>query len=202
VISLSTRLPDNKELLSMRTTILTLLLLAFVAAGCGKKNEKADGAAPAAAQAKNVSSVVSVEPREGRAPNFTWKDASGQTVSFDTFKGSVTLVNFWATWCVPCKKEIPDLIAISNELAAKNVKIIGISTDRGLSVTEDVAAFVTEKGIPYQILISTDDLESAFGNIRMIPASFIVDADGKIVKELVGLHSKEAFVAAITAAIR
>jgi thiol-disulfide isomerase/thioredoxin len=184
----------------MRTTILSVLLLCLIAAGCGKKDDTADGAA-SVATAKNVAEVLSVEPREGRAPNFSWKDDSGKTVSFDSFKGSVTLVNFWATWCVPCKQEIPDLIAISNELASKNVKVIGISTDRGLSVTKDVNAFVTQKGIPYQILISTDDLESAFGNIRMIPASFIVDADGKIVKELVGLHSKEAFVAAITSAI-
>lgn len=183
----------------MRTTMLFFFFLALFTAGCAKK-EGAD--AGASATAPNVAEVASVEQRAGRAPNFTWKDASGQTVSFDSFKGNVTLVNFWATWCVPCKKEIPVLVAISNELAARNIKVIGISTDRGLSVTEDVSAFVKEKGIPYQILISNDDLESAFGNIRMIPASFIVDANGTIVKELVGLHTKEAFIEAINAAVR
>jgi thiol-disulfide isomerase/thioredoxin len=184
----------------MRTTVISLILLALAAAGCGKKEEQAGSAGTATAQ--NVAEVLTVEQRDGRAPNFTWKDASGQTVSFDAFRGSVTLVNFWATWCVPCKQEIPDLVAISNELAAKNIKVIGISTDRGMSVTEDVSAFVKEKGIPYQILISNDDLESAFGNIRMIPASLIVDANGTIVKELVGLHSKEAFVQALMAAVK
>jgi thiol-disulfide isomerase/thioredoxin len=182
--------------------IMTFLLLVstlLLAAGCSKKE---GDASKNSAIAANVAEVATVEQRAGRAPNFTWKDASGKTVSFDEFKGSVTLVNFWATWCVPCKQEIPDLIAISNELASKNIKIIGISTDRGLSVTDDVSSFVKEKGIPYQILISNDDLESSFGNIRMIPASFIIDANGMIVKELVGLHSKAAFVEAITAAVK
>lgn len=183
----------------MRTTILCLLALALLAAGCGKKEEQSNTGAPASSP-KNVAQIVTAEKRDGRIPNFTWKDADGKTVSFDSFKGKATLVNFWATWCSPCKKEIPDLIAISKELAGQDIKVIGISTDRGMSVAEDVGKFVEEKGIPYMILISTDELEEAFGNIRMIPASFVVDANGTIVKELVGLQSKEAFVSALTAA--
>ncbi len=196
---------QQKALIIMRTTILSTLLLSLLLAllvtGCGKKEEQSNaGAAGSAPAVKNVAPVLTVERRDGRVPNFTWKDADGKDVSFDSFKGKATLINFWATWCVPCKKEIPDLIAISNELAAKDIKVIGISTDRGLSVSEDVGKFVQEKGIPYMILLSSDELEEAFGNIRMIPASYIVDADGKVVKELVGIQSKEAFIAAALAA--
>ena len=181
----------------MRTTLSTLALLLLFVIGCSRKEEQQPSAAAA-----NVAELTGVEQREGRAPNFTWTDPSGQSVSFDSFKGSVTLVNFWATWCVPCTKELPDLVAISRELSGKNVKVIGISTDRGLNVTAEVSDFVKEHGIPYQILISNDDLESAFGNIRAIPASFLVDETGMIVKTMVGLHSKEAFVQAITSALK
>lgn len=186
----------------MRTALTSILLLAvLLTTGCSKKEAENAPASKGTTGAANVAEVAGVEVREGRVPNFTWKDASGQTVSFDSYRGKVTLVNFWATWCAPCKKELPDLIAISKEMADKGVKIIGISTDRGLSVMSDVSTFVTEAGIPYQIIIASDDLESAFGNIRMIPATFLVDANGTIVKSMVGMHSKEAFVQAINASL-
>lgn len=187
----------------MRTfSALLLILSTLLAAGCSKKAGQGGSSARSAAIADNVAEIASVRARAGSLPEFTWKDASGKSVSIDAFKGQVLLVNFWATWCVPCKKEIPDLIAISNEMAAKNVKIIGISTDRGLSVAEDVSAFVQEKGIPYQILISNDDVESAFGNVRMMPTTYIVNASGAIVKELVGIQTKASLVDAITAATK
>jgi thiol-disulfide isomerase/thioredoxin len=187
----------------MRTTAAFIFILAaLLSAGCSKKEEQGGASNATAAYKGTVSELAGVQTRPGSVPNFSWKNSAGKTVSIDAFKGRVTLVNFWATWCVPCKKEIPDLIAISNELAARNVTVIGISTDRGSSVLDDVGAFVTEKGIPYQILISNDDLESAFGNIRAIPTTFVVDANGTIVKEMVGFQTKESFTAAITAAMK
>ncbi len=186
----------------MRTTAVLIIAFALLSlAGCSKKEGQA-GSARSAGVADNVAEITSVQARPGHVPEFTWKDASGTSVSIDAFRGHVTLVNFWATWCGPCKKELPDLIAISKELAAKNVTVIGISTDRGMSVVDDVSAFVKEKGIPYQILISNDDLESAFGNVRLMPTSFVVDANGAIAKELVGIQTKQSFVDAITAAMK
>ena len=187
----------------MRTTAAFIIILATLfSAGCSKKEESGAASAKTVAYKGTVSEIASVQTRSGSVPNFSWKDSAGKTVSIDALRGGVTLVNFWATWCVPCKKEIPDLIAISNELAARNVRVIGISTDRGSSVMDDVSTFVTEKGIPYQVLISNDDIESAFGNIRAIPTSFVVDANGTIVKEMVGFQTKESFIAAITAAMK
>ena len=187
----------------MRTTVAFIVVLAtLLTSGCSKTETGGGASSKNDKIASNVAELVSVQKRPGSVPEFTWKDSSGKTVSIDAFKGQVTVVNFWATWCAPCKKELPDLIAISNELAAKNVKIIGISTDRGLSVTEEVSAFVKEKGIPYQILISNDDLESAFGNVRLMPTSFVVNASGAIVKELVGIQTKESFIEAINAAMK
>ena len=187
----------------MSTTRLAFLLLPVVFLfGCAKKEEQsAPGAAPSSI-APNVGEIASVQTRPGLAPDFSWKDPSGKTVTFDSYKGKVTLINFWATWCLPCKKELPDLIALSSELSSKNFRIIGVSTDVGLSVTEDVSAFVKEKGIPYQIVIGNDDLQSAFGNVRMLPTSFLIDADGKIIKSFIGFQTKDSFLQPITAALQ
>jgi thiol-disulfide isomerase/thioredoxin len=149
-----------------------------------------------------VADLVSVEKRSDKAPNFSWKDSTGKLTDFEAFHGKVTFINFWATWCGPCKKELPDLVTLSREMADRNVRFIGISTDRGANIIEDVRSFVREQGIPYQIVISNDDLEDAFGNPRAIPTSFLVDADGKIVRTIVGMQSKQALSEAITAVLK
>src|SRR5438445_9990081 len=82
------------------------------------------------------------------APEFTLKDVNGNTVKLSDFRGKVVVLNFWATWCAPCKRELPDLVALSREMADRNVKFIGVSTDRGPNIIEDVRAFVNEHGIP------------------------------------------------------
>jgi peroxiredoxin len=179
---------------------LLLVIAAVAFASCAKKE-----ASPPQNQVSGtslVSELTSVSVRPDRAPNFSWKDQSGTTIDFDTYRGKATLVNFWATWCVPCKRELPDLVALSKELSGKNVKILGISTDRGSGVVEEVSTFVREQGIPYQNVIANEEIEEAFGNIRMIPTTFLIDGDGKIVQTFVGARSKEFFTQAITAVLK
>ena len=164
--------------------------------GCAKKQ---DG--PAAGGDKKflpVGEVTSVTARGDRAPNFSWKDSTGKSVDFDAYRGKVTLVNFWATWCVPCKRELPDLVALSRDLSGKNVRILGIATDRGDAVAE-VATFVQEHGIPYQNIVSNEELEEAFGNVGAIPTSFLIGPDGKIAQRYVGPRTREFFAQAIEA---
>jgi thiol-disulfide isomerase/thioredoxin len=187
----------------MRTTVIVLILLtALLTGGCSKKETDAGTPGGGVAFKGNVSEAASVQARPGLVPAFSWRDSTGKAMSIDAFKGHVTLVNFWATWCAPCKKELPDLVALSGELAAKNVTIVGVATDRGMSIMDDVTTFVRDRGIPYQIVLSTDDLESAFGNVRLLPTSFVVNANGTIVKELVGIQTKDSFMQAITAAMQ
>ena len=118
-------------------------------------------------------------------------------MNFDAYHGKVTLVNFWATWCGPCKTELPALVALNKEYADRGVRIIGVSADRGANIAADVQAFVRENGLPYQIVISNDDLEEAFGNIRALPTTFIVNDQGTIVKTIVGGRDKAFFAQAI-----
>jgi len=175
---------------------LIFMISLLLTTGCSKK--QGDQKKAPVEVTSNVSEVTSVSKRPDLVPNFAWKDSAGKTIDLDSYRGKVVLINFWATWCGPCKRELPDLIAISNELAGRNVSVIGISTDRGTNVIDDVKSFVKEKGIPYQVVISSEDLEEAFGNIRVIPTTFLVDASGKIAQTIVGARSKQAFTEAIT----
>lgn len=183
----------------LRVLIFTIVFSSLL--GCSKK-ERVQSEAPGriGQTSDNVAGVFAVERRSESASNFSWKDSSGRLVSLDDLRGKVVLLNFWATWCGPCKRELPDLVALSREFADKQVVIIGISTDRGSNIIEDVRSYVHEQGIPYQIVIANDDLEEAYGNIRALPVSFIVNAEGKIVKNFVGIRTKEFFSQAIAEA--
>lgn len=189
---------------------LSLFIVAFMfASGCSKNPERQSSAQSTAAQhpsqsgvsAANVSKVISVEKKEGRkAADFSWTDESGNKVTFAEFsKDNVVLINFWATWCGPCKRELPDLIALHNEYKGRNVKIIGISVDRDADVLGLVRNFAAEANLTYPIVIDNGELEKAFGGIRGIPTSFFVNKNGEIVKKMIGLQSRETFQAALMA---
>ncbi len=172
--------------------ILSIVVFAFVLSfGCAKKDKETSVQVTGSSTPQNVSEISNVQVRDGIVPNFAFTDLNGKATTFDAFKGQITFVNFWATWCGPCKIELPDLITLSKEYEAKNVKFIGISTDRGGDVIADVRSFIQKAGIPYQIVISNEDIEEAFGNIHSIPTSFIIDANGKILKSIIGVRSKQ-----------
>lgn len=164
--------------------------LILLLAGCG--GDRSGNLPP------NVSEVTQVTARDGKSPAFSWKGPDGSTVRFDEFRGKVTLVNFWATWCAPCKKELPDLIELHSKYADRGLKIIGISTDRTPNATQLVADFVTQHSIPYQVVMSTEEMETAFGNVRMMPTSFLIDADGNVIRSFVGIRTMAQFEEEIT----
>ncbi|HLX11697.1 MAG TPA: TlpA disulfide reductase family protein [Bacteroidota bacterium] len=181
----------------MKSRIVAAVLVAVFLSSCSQKQPEKTADATAGTQtatSDNVSELLNLQQMPNRTPEFSWKDASGNVVTFASARKKVTLVNFWATWCGPCKAELPDLIDLSKQYANKDVEFIGIATDRGDNVISDVRAFVKDKGIPYQIVMSNEDLEEAFGTIRAIPMTFIVDKDGKILTSFLGARSKDFFV--------
>lgn len=143
---------------------------------------------------ENIAYLESVTYIDGHSPNFFWKNPGGKLVDFKSLHKNVTLVNFWATWCSPCKKEIPDLIAINREFSGSGVSVIGISTDRGTGIIEEVGEFVKANNIDYQIIIDNGELSEAFGNVRGLPTTFLINRDGKIVKKFLGIKTKEFFI--------
>ena len=137
-------------------------------------------------------------------PVVTFKDLQGKDVTLDSLKGKVVLVNFWATWCDPCRAEIPDLIEFQNKYSAKGFTVLGIAMDEeGKSV---VAPFVQKEkfdvnGTPtlmsYPILIGNDAAGEKFGGLLGFPTSVLISRDGKQVQRITGIISKEEISKAI-----
>ena len=129
----------------------------------------------------------------GNAPAFTLPDLTGRSVSLADFKGKVVVLDFWATWCPPCRKEIPDFISIQNEYGSKGVQVVGIALDE----LPKVRAFVQSNGMNYPVLMGNDAITAQYGGIEGIPTTFIIDRNGKIVERFEGFRPRETFVAAI-----
>ena len=117
-------------------------------------------------------------------PALSMQDLAGRTITTDNLRSKVTLVNFWATWCGPCREEIPDLIKLQARYP-DHLQVIGVSADEGpVEVVED---FATKFGINYPIVMLTPELSGAFPGVMALPTSFIVDPEGRVVQTHVGL---------------
>lgn len=141
---------------------------------------------------KNISNENIVIKLDGdKAPEFSLKSVDGKIVKLSDYKGKVVIIDFWATWCPPCRRGIPDLVAIQNEFTDK-VVIVGISLDREKTI-KDVPGFVKDYGINYPIVYGDDKVVISYGGIQSIPTSFVVDKTGNVADMHVGLVSKETY---------
>ena len=119
-------------------------------------------------------------------PDVTMETLDGRTISMADQRGKVVLVNFWATWCGPCREEIPFLVRLA-ERYPDHLTVIGVSEDHGSPDT--VAAFAAQYGVNYPIVMSTPEIKRAFPGVFALPTSFVVDPEGRIVESHVGLIS-------------
>ncbi len=153
-----------------------------------------DAAKPAANHIENVSMVAGVNPSpNGTATDFSWYNGEGKKISLADLRGKTVLINFWATWCPPCKAELPDIEALSKQYSSKGLVVVGVSEDAGKDLLQNVSNFVSQHGLTYQIVIDNNGIADAYGNINAIPTSFIVNKSGKIVQKWVGLRDKAFF---------
>ncbi|MEA3489878.1 MAG: TlpA disulfide reductase family protein [Candidatus Omnitrophota bacterium] len=129
------------------------------------------------------------------APDFTLRDLNGNTFRFSDTKGKVVILDFWATWCPPCILELPHFQSLHEQYQDQGLLMVGISLDRG--GVETVRSFVRANGITYTILIGGQKVTEAYGGIRGIPTTFVIDRRGRIVEKYVGYRSKEVFESAI-----
>jgi peroxiredoxin len=121
------------------------------------------------------------------APDFTLTDLSGNSISLSDLKGKVIFVNFWATWCGPCRHEIPDFIEFYKENKDKGAVILGISVDKSANKVRD---FVDDIGINYPIAMATDNMVKDYKPGKFIPTTFVIDSDGMIQEKKVGIMDK------------
>lgn len=127
-----------------------------------------------------------------KAPDFQLKSFEGKTIKLSDYKGKVIIIDFWATWCSPCRKGIPDLISIQKDFS-NDVVIIGISLD-GEQTIKSVPDFVKSYGINYPIVYGDEKVVAAYGGIEGIPTAFVIDKNGNVVDKHVGLVDKSIYI--------
>jgi len=118
-------------------------------------------------------------------PPFLLSDLNGEVISTASWRGKVVLLNFWATWCPPCRDEIPEMIELSKRFKDR-LQIVGVSMDDAPS--DDVRQFAKEMGIDYPIVMGSRTLSREYGGVPALPTSFVVNTDGKIVQKHEGLY--------------
>ncbi len=131
-------------------------------------------------------------------PDVTFLDLQGQNVALASLKGKVVLVNFWATWCDPCKEEIPDLIELQEKYAGRGFTVLGVAMDdEGKKIVQPFVqntqfdAGGRSMSINYPIVLGNDDIATKFGGLFGFPISFLISRDGKVEKKYLGMLSED-----------
>jgi thiol-disulfide isomerase/thioredoxin len=142
-----------------------------------------------AANEENAACMADAKPAN---LDFTMKDLDGKDVSLSSFKGRVILLNFWATWCGPCKAEIPGFVELQKQYGKDGLVVVGYSVD---DEAPQARAFANEYKVNYPVLLGLgrEDVQDAYGPIWGIPASFIISRDGKVCQKHLGIAPKAVF---------
>jgi thiol-disulfide isomerase/thioredoxin len=173
----------NRRLLPIA---LALVALALVSVGCNKTH--ADPRKSPAAKTQDAAeshNLVRFVKNPDTAPALKINDLDGKPISLEDDKGKVVLLNFWATWCGPCREEIPDLIQLQKKYKDQ-LAIIALATDE--DEPAEVKKFAQKAGINYRIGMATDSLRGEYGGIPALPTSFVIDAQGRVVQKHIGLN--------------
>lgn len=201
----------------MHKIVTLVLFFGLLAVSCGKKNDitttqnvkpqqtqqnnnqktntqKQDNAAGSYYVVKNVGTSAGKK----EFVDFSWAE-NDKEIKLSDYKGKVILLNFWATWCPPCRKELPALSEIFKELEGKNFQMIGISVDEN---PDALVNFLKSNLLPYTVLHESSGLLEKYMGVsgngqNVIPQTFIIDKNGKVVENIVGSRSKEEFVTLI-----
>ena len=151
-------------------TIITIFIIGFL--GCQSSNSDSEK-----------------KPGTSTALAFEMRTLEGSRISSTEFIGNVQVVDFWATWCRPCIKEIPDYNFLNRKFKNDNVKMIGIAMDSG--DTQIIKSFVSKYNMEYSIYIGDAKTSAAFGGIQVFPTTFVIDQKGNIQKKFIGAHPKK-----------
>ncbi len=134
------------------------------------------------------------------APAFELTDTNGKKVSLTSLKGHPVVVNFWATWCGPCKQEMPWLEDLSKKYASQGLVVLGLDQDDGISKLE-LAGAAKKIGVSYPVLLTDESVDKAYGGIDYLPQTFYLDKTGKVVEATAGGKAKDEIEADIQKAL-
>lgn len=176
---------------------LACFLLTVGLAGCQSQSQSqtqvpaeppaGDSALSALPEPKPETPTVSRGPRA--MPDFVLQDLAGHTVKLSDYTGKAVLINFWATWCPPCKAELPDLVEIQKQFGGDRFTVIGVSLDQ--TGIEGVRRFVQDWGLNFPILMGNEDVVVSYGNFRGIPTTFLLDSRHELARKYTGLVTRK-----------
>ena len=137
--------------------------------------------------------VSKVKPNSTRkaAPEFALKDADGKTVTLADYKGKVVLLNFWATWCGPCKIEIPWFADFEQKYKDRGFAVLGVAMDE--EGWEVIKPYLAQSKVNYRVILGNDTVAGLYGGVESLPTTFVLDQNGKIASTHVGLVSKSDY---------
>ncbi len=174
------------------------LAFALIVTACSKNKSRTEQSVPAQTQTAPTASTQTSQPdttgqdktpKKIMAPDFTLKEINGKSLTLSDLRGKVVVLNIWATWCPPCRREIPDFIDLQKELGSKGLQIIGISVDqKGLSV---VKPFVKQHGMNYPVMVDNGIVSQEYGPIKYVPTTFVIDREGYIKGYAPGMLTKD-----------
>ena len=138
-----------------------------------------------------VRAAVKASKDRNPAPDFTLMDVNGKPVKLSDFKGKVVLLNFWATWCGPCKVEIPWFMEFEQKFKDQGLVVLGVSMDEeGWSI---VKPYLESAKVNYRVVIGTDRVGQMYGGVDSLPTTFMLDREGKIANTHIGLIAKREY---------
>jgi thiol-disulfide isomerase/thioredoxin len=148
-----------------------------------------------ARRGENADQVMKNRP----APDFTLQALDGKTMRLSDWRGKAVLLNFWATWCGPCKIETPWLVELQNQYGSQGLQIVGVAMDD--SGKDEIARFAKEMGMNYPVLLGKEAVGDAYGGVPYLPETFFIGRDGKIVAKIMGIDSRSAIEEGIKKAL-
>ncbi|MDP4091723.1 MAG: TlpA disulfide reductase family protein [Bacillota bacterium] len=164
----------KKALLLIVTTILLVSGAMYVQSAYNKSSAKNPAVASSNGGQSSAESHIKLKVK---APDFKLTDLNGKEVSLSEFKGKNVFLNFWATWCPPCREEMPDIEKLYQETKGTDLVILGVELGES---RQDVNSFTSKNGYNYEFLLDTDNKAAVEYNISSIPSSFFIDKDGNI----------------------
>ena len=159
-----------------------LLVLSFAAVGLAGCNQHSAGPSPQPEEA-----VVAAGEVGSRLPDFSVKDLQGREISSADLHGKVVLIDFWATWCQPCKKEMPGYQKLLDRYGSRGFAVIGFKFDTMMDM-EDPLTFAKKIGVRYPLAVAADDFKQKFGGIEGLPTTLLYDRQGILRKKVIGFE--------------
>ena len=178
--------------------ILVIIVAITVALFVGKSYTK--GGKGASSVIASVLKPQDDGPANGTmAPDFTLKTLDGKDVTLSSLKGKAVMVNFWATWCEPCKIEMPWLVELQDKYRKDGFEIVGVAMDD--SDNKEIATFAKKMNVNYTILKGSEKVADLYGGLDGLPTNFFLDRNGKVIDSFKGLRSESVIVADIQKAL-